>query len=77
MAIDLGDVNAQVANAYRNEAPTTNYVHDLIAGAGGAADYPRGLGGICNPNNHHFECRHEQHCYCGQTARVPQVGNGF
>ena len=45
------------------------------------ANYPtvRGLGqgGICNPNNHHFECRHEKHCYCGLTTRVPQVGDGF
>ena len=30
-------------------------------------------GGICNPNHHYFECKHEPTCYCGMTRRQTEL----
>lgn len=31
----------------------------------------------CTRNSHYFACRHEIHCSCGRTSRVPDQGSGF
>lgn len=62
--------------AYQDLGMTTGYaaginylrdIHNAILGGGRQ-------GGICGPNNHRFDCRHEIFCYCGQTCRKASAG---